>query len=196
VALAHVPTLEPEDSLPGDVVAIPSPDVSAAVYGYLTPEDGGDLYAFTVSSSVTRTVGLIVPAWEEHEDFRPELYVQAPGHRPISARWPDGPLEEHFEPFSLASFWWGPELEVGLTPGQRYVVRVDPGDEAQSGRYVLVFDGPEDVSPSSLRDLPAVWFGAYGGAPQRFNPLIVVPVVVVFGLVGALGALARRLMRS
>lgn len=203
-ASAHVPNLEPEVRDPSGLVEIAGPDVSRAFYGHLSEDEDGDLYRFSVSSDVTRSVGIIVPAYPEHSDFRPIIRIQAEGRLPMSL--PDSDLDPRrpeFEPFSLTTFWWGGEHEIRFEGGRSYLLLVEPGPESSpSGRYVIVFGGPEvfsgDDALQSAADLPRIWFGAYGGAPYRMNLLaaaaIATPVLLAIGafVLFALGRKKRR----
>ena len=197
---AHVPGLEPGS---GDgPVSIGGPEVSRATYGYLAPGDPHDEYRLTVPEQVTRTVGIIVPAYPEHTDFRPRLVITAEERDRLEI--PDGataPRQREFEPFSLTSFWHGGEREVTFEPGVLYTLRVQPGPGSQSGRYVVVFAGPEQFTARdiahTLWQLPLIWFGAYGGAPFRWNWLALIPLGLTAGLVavvvsGVRSRLSRR----
>ncbi len=192
-ASAHVPALEPAGvAAPDAARPIGGPEVSRAIYGYLAPGETADTFAFTVSEPVTRTIGLIVPAYPEHADFRPTLVVRAEGQPDVTIVDPGTvPRAASFEPFSLTSFWSGAESEIGFTPGTRYLLSVEPGAGSQSGRYVIVFGGPEQFDSADTAEtfavLPRIWFGAYGGAPVHLGSIAVVPLVLV---VGALVAFA------
>lgn len=199
-AEAHVPGLEPGS---GDgPVSIGGPEVSRATYGYLAPGDVHDEYRFTVPEQVTRAVGIIVPAYPEHADFRPGLVITAEERDRLEIL--DGataPRQGEFEPFSLTSFWHGGEREVTFEPGVLYTLRVQPGPGSQSGRYVVVFAGPEQFTASDVADtlweLPLIWFGAYGGAPFRWNWLALVPLGLTAGVVGVVAvAVWRRVHRA
>ena len=197
-ASAHVPSLEPaEVAAPTAGRPIGGPEVSRAIYGYLAPGETADTFAFTVSEPVTRTIGLIVPAYREHADFRPTLVVRAEGQPDTTIVDPGtSPRIASFEPFSLTSFWSGAESEVGFMPGTRYLLSVEPGVGAQSGRYVIVFGGPEQFeaadTATTIAVLPRIWFGAYGGAPVHLGSIAVVPLVLI---VGALVAFAVSRVR-
>ena len=199
-AEAHVPGLEPGS---GDgPVSIGGPEVSRATYGYLAPGDAYDEYRFTVPERVTRAVGVIVPAYPEHADFRPGLVITAEERDRLEI--PDGATAQRqaeFEPFSLTYFWHGVEREVTFEPGVLYTLRVQPGAGATSGRYVVVFAGPEQFKAGDIVDtlwqLPLIWFGAYGGAPLRWNWLALIPLgltlgVVAVAVVGVRNRLSRR----
>jgi hypothetical protein len=203
-ASAHVPAVEgsvgfEEAAEPGDAAVIGGPEKSRAVYGYLAG-GRGDAYAFTVEEPVARTVGVIVPAYAEHEAFRPTLVLEEDGILIERAR-DEGERMAEFEPFSLTSFWKGPSIAHEFEPGRNYVVQIEPGagDEA-SGRYVLVLSGPEEFSGSdtldTLRGLPRIWFGAYGGAPARWNTLALVPIGIVIIVLGMLVYAGTRVVRS
>ena len=199
-AEAHVPGLEPGS---GDgPVSIGGPEVSRATYGYLAPGDPYDEYRFTVPEPVTRAVGIIVPAYPEHTDFRPGLVITAEERDRLEIV--DGattPRQREFEPFSLTYFWHGGEREVTFEPGVLYTLRVQPGPGSQSGRYVLVFAGPEQFKARDIADtlwqLPLIWFGAYGGAPFRWNWLALIPLGLTVGLVAVITvAASSRLSRK
>jgi len=203
-APAHVPTVEGaqgfEDGAGGDgETGIGGPEKSRAIYGYL---DGGiDRYAFVTTRPVTRAFGVIVPAYDEHSSFYPTLILEEDGAEVARADDPVGDERPgYFEPFSLTTFWEGAEIEYDFEPGHKYVVRIEPGPSGDStGRYVLVFGGPEAFSGSdiaaTLRGLPRIWFGAYGGAPFRFNPLALIPFALEAGLLVVLGYLIARKVR-
>lgn len=184
-ARAHVPGLE--DASGGGPVRIGGPDVSRATYGYLAPGQDYDEYEFTVPERVSREVGIIVPAYPEHANFRPELLVAGGDTDEIAIRNDSArEIPREFEPFSLTYFWHVAEREVTFEPGVRYTMRVLPGKGDSSGRYVIVFAGPErfegaDIT-STFRQLPAIWFGAYGRAPFRWNWFALVPIVLVIGM--------------
>jgi len=199
-AQAHVPGLEPGS---GDgPVDIGGPEISRATYGYLAPGDPYDEYRFTVPEQVTRAVGIIVPAYPEHADFRPDLVIAADGRYQLEI--PSGaaaPRQREFEPFSLTNFWHGGEREVTFEPGVHYTMRVQPGPGATSGRYVVVFAGPEQFKASDIADtlwqLPRIWFGAYGGAPFRWNWLALIPFGLTVGVVAVVAmAVKGRLSRK
>jgi hypothetical protein len=199
-AEGHVPGLEPGS---GDgPVSIGGPEVSRATYGYLAPGDPYDEYRFTVPEQVTRAVGIIVPAYPEHSDFRPGLVITAEeGDRPEVVDWATTPRQREFEPFSLTHFRHGDEREVTFEPGVRYTLRVQPGPGSQSGRYVVVFAGPEQFKARDIADtlwqLPLIWFGAYGGAPFRWNWFAIIPLGLTVGVVAGLAvAVWRRLSRK
>jgi hypothetical protein len=199
-AEAHVPGLEPRSA--DGPVSIGGPEVSRATYGYLAPGDAYDEYRFTVPEPVTRAVGIIVPAYPEHADFRPGLVITAAGRDRLEI--PDGVAaqrQREFEPFSLTSFWHGGEREVTFEPGVLYTLRVQPGPGSASGRYVVVFAGPEQFKARDIADtlwqLPLIWVGAYGGAPFRWNWLALIPLALTVGVVAAVVAGVRsRLSRS
>ena len=199
-AEAHVPGLEPGS---GDgPVSIGGPEVSRATYGYLAPGDPYDEYRFTVPEQVTRAVGIIVPAYPEHADFRPGLVITAEERDRLEiVDRATTPRQGEFEPFSLTYFWHGGERAVTFEPGVLYTLRVQPGPGAQSGRYVLVFAGPEQFKARDIADtlwqLPLIWFGAYGGAPFRWNWLALIPFGLTVGLVAVIAvAASRRLSRK
>lgn len=203
-APAHVPTVEGaqgfEDGAAEDgVTRIGGPEKSRAVYGYL--DGGADRYAFVTAQPVSTGIGVIVPAYEEHASFYPTIILEEDGVE--IARAVDPAREERsgeFEPFSLTTFWEGAEIEHQFEPGHDYVVRIEPGPTGDtSGRYVLVVGGPEAFTGSdiaqTLRGLPRIWFGAYGGAPFRFNPLALIPFALVAGVLGLLGYQIVRMIR-
>jgi len=199
-AEAHVPGLEPGS---GDgPVSIRGPEVSRATYGYLAPGDPYDEYRFTVPEQVTRAVGIIVPAYPEHIDFRPGLVITAEERDRLEiVDWAITPRQRGFEPFSLTYFWHGGEREVTFEPGILYTLRVQPGPGSQSGRYVVVFAGPEQFKARDIADtlwqLPLIWFGAYGGAPFRWNWLALIPLGLTVGLVVVIAVAAwSRLSRK
>jgi hypothetical protein len=204
-APAHVPTVEGaqgfEDGADGDgETRIGGPEKSRAIYGYLA--GGVDRYAFTTTQPIERTIGVIVPAYDEHASFYPTLILEEDGVEVARADDPAGDERTgEFEPFSLTTFWEGAEIEYGFEPGHDYVVRIEPGPTGDSsGRYVLVVGGPEAFTGSDIaetfRGLPRIWFGAYGGAPFRFNPLGLIPFALVAGVLGLLGyKIVRRVKR-
>lgn len=171
---------------PADAASsIRGPEVSRAIYGYLAPDEGTDEYRFTVGARVTREVGIIVPAYPEHTDFRPVLTLTAEETGPVAIS-SEGVRRREFEPFSLTYFWHADAREVTFEPGVEYVLTVAAGPGERSGRYVIVFGGPERFEGSDIggvfRRLPAIWFGTYGGAPFRFNWLALVPFVLGVGV--------------
>lgn len=213
-AFAHVPAIEPRassnaartsgsGSFPADNAhAIDGPDESRAVYGYLAPDQPYDAYTFKVADNVTTTIELIVPVRTAAEGFRPALILMASarGIR-LDARDPGvSPRSKFFEPFSLQSFWKGAAIEeVELRPGVRYDLIVTPGaSQVRSGPYVIAFSGGERFTAAdwarTLRVLPTVWLGTYGGAPVR--PLaVVVMVLVALALAGGAAWLATTFLR-
>jgi hypothetical protein len=199
-AEAHVPGLE-RGSDDGPVY-IGGPEVSRATYGYLAPGDPYDEYRFTVSEQVTRAVGIIVPAYPDHADFRPGLVITAEERdRSEILGGATAPRQREFEPFSLTSFWHGGEREVTFEPGVLYTLRVQPGPGSTSGRYVVVFAGPEQFTARDIADtlwqLPLIWFGAYGGAPFRWNWLALIPLGLTAGVVAvAVAGVRNRLSRK
>lgn len=200
IAEAHVPGLEPGS---GDgPVSIGGPEVSRATYGYLAPGDVYDEYRFTVPEQVTRAVGIIVPAYPEHADFRPGLVITAEERDRLEILdTATVQRQGEFEPFSLTHFWHGPEREVTFEPGVLYTLRVQPGPGSTSGRYVVVFAGPEQFKARDIADtlwqLPLIWFGAYGGAPFRWNWLALIPLGLTVGVVAvAVAGVRSRLSRK
>ena len=198
-AESHVPGLEPRSA--DGPVSIGGPEVSRATYGYLAPGDAYDEYRFTVPEQVTRAVGIIVPAYPEHADFRPGLVITAEERDRLEIL--DGATaqrQREFEPFSLTSFWHGAEKDVTFEPGVLYTLRVQPGPGSTSGRYVVVFAGPEQFKARDIADtlwqLPLIWVGAYGGAPFRWNWLALIPLALTVGVVAVVVAGVRsRLSR-
>jgi len=199
-ACAHVPALEGSGTA-GSGAAIGGPDVSRAIYGYLAPGEAGDAYTFTVSGPITRTIGVIVPAYPEHARFRPRLVLTSQDGSRIEFADPGlAARVGEWEPFSLTTFWKGAEGDVRFEPGRRYVLTVEPGPGDATGRYVIVFGGPEQFSGadtlSTLTDLPVIWFGAYGGAPFRWNwPAALLFAALIVIAAGTVVASARRLRR-
>ena len=206
-AAAHAPALEDSVGLEqdadeqGEPIPIGGPEKSRAIYGYVAERET-DAYAFTTTDRVTTTVRVIVPAYPEHEGFRPSIMLEADGAEVARAQDSAGSEREaEFEPFSLTWFWQGPALDYEFAPGEEYVVRIEPGDGSEaSGRYVLTFSGPEEFTGSdirtTIRGLPRIWYGAYGGAPLRWNTLALIPVVFLLLAVGAVAyPLIRRVSR-
>jgi hypothetical protein len=196
-AFAHVPSLEPAHH--ADAVLIEGPEASRAVYGYLAPGEPSDAYRFRMRATVTREIAVIVPAYREHADFRPTLVIAAENGPAITIRDPgDTPRHSEFEPFSLTSFWKGGEHQITFEAGRTYTVRVEPGGGSVSGRYVVVFGGPERFDASdtigTVRRLPAIWLGAYGGAPARWNWLALIPFGFAAAAVWAVVVAARKLV--
>ena len=195
-AVAHVPDLERRAS--GEPMTVGGPEVSRAIYGYLAPDEEYDAYTFRVDEPVNQTIGVIVPSRAEHEGFRPSLrlladgvevsYIEDPGRAEREAEW---------EPFSLTDFWTGGEERIAFEPGVEYELRVEPGmGPAGSGRYVIVFGGPEAFtaadSARTLVYLPVIWFGAYGGASAHWNWWALLPLGVAVLL---LALLVRAVIR-
>jgi hypothetical protein len=191
--LAHVPVLEPNvssdvtgtvaDAYPA-AARIGGPDVSRALYGYLSPDERFDAFAFTVSEPVTTTVGVLVPDGGGLEGFRPEVSVVTTGGTLARFGSPPGERPQIFEPFSLETFLRSGEQTIGFEPGRRYVIRVDGGSGVvRAGRYVLTFSGAErftgrDIA-GTLVYLPRIWLGLYGEAPPRLEPLLLLAAIVV-----------------
>jgi hypothetical protein len=200
-ASAHVPSLEGSAGTSDSVTPLPIPDVSRAIYGYLAPGETSDRYTFTVPKPVTTTLGIIVPAYPENAAFRPTLVLETSGEPPVTISDPGlEPRAKEWEPFSLAHFWKGGEQTVDLAPGHRYTLRVEPGNGAQSGRYVIVVGGAESFTGAdtlaTFRSLPVIWAGMYGGAPFRWNGWALIPAVVLVGslvivFLGVRGAFRR-----
>ena len=188
-ASGHVPGLEPQAE--DGPAPIGGPEASRATYGYLAPGEDYDEYEFTAHDSVVRAVGIIVPAYPEHADFRPTLVVIPEDKEPLEISDPaEEPRPREFEPFSLMHFWPGGEREISFESGTRYTLRVEPGPGDASGRYVVVFGGPErfeaDDVVGTFRRLPAIWFATYGDAPFRWNWLALIPIAVSAALVAAI----------
>jgi len=197
VAIAHVPDLERGSS--GGPMTVGGPEVSRAIYGYLGPDEEYDAYTFHVDEPVTQTIGIIVPSRAEHEDFRPSLRLLADG---VEVALIDDPglaeREAEWEPFSLTDFWTGGEERIAFEPGVDYELLVEPGTGADgSGRYVVVFGGPEAFTAAdsvlTLVYLPVIWFGAYGGAPAHWNWSALVPLAVA---VAVLAVIVRAVVRA
>ena len=182
---------------------IGGPEASRAIYGYLAPDEQNDAYEFSVDEPVTRRIGVIVPVRDEHEDFRPALRLYADGSEVALIEDSGSPgREAEWEPFSLTSFWHGTEEEFAFEPGIAYELHVEPGTgDMASGRYVLVFGGPEAFTAAeTLRTfayLPVIWFGAYGGAPAHWNWWALIPLGITIALVAlVVRGLVRVLRRS
>lgn len=196
-ALGHVPTLERAQG--EGAAVIEGPDVSRAIYGYLAPVEEYDSYTFHVDEPVTQTVGIIVSARAEHAGFRPALRLLADGTEVVAAQDPGLPdRETEWEPFSLTSFWAGAEERVSFEPDVAYELVVDPGTGTDlSGRYVIVFGGPEAFTATdalrTLAYLPVIWFGAYGGAPPHWNWWALIPLGIV---AGGMALIVRAVVRA
>ena len=178
-----------------------SPDVSRAVYGYIAPGEEHDTYTFSVTRPVTTTLGVIVPAYAEHARFRPVLELETTGQPTTTIADPGyAPRGEEWEPFSLTTFWKGGEHAVTFEPGRRYTLRVEPGGGAATGRYVIVVGGAERFTGgdtlATLRDLPVIWLGAYGGAPARWNPWVLVPAALLVAVIAGIVLVIRGAARS
>jgi hypothetical protein len=211
-ALAHVPFLEPAgmvsssrgpagDPFP-DAIAIGSPEVSRAVYGYLGPKDTADVYRFSVKSDVTAPVAILVPKGPGAETFRPELTIYGTDKpiglfdRGASARG------TFYEPFSQMTLYRGPSAEVTFTPGGVYYLIVTPGKGAtRSGRYVVSVGTVEAFGPADLAAAPMeiarIKAGDFGGAAADWTwtvPWAVGAVLVLVAAV-ALTVLAVRRRR-
>lgn len=198
-ASAHVPTLE-TGNVPGEGAPISGPDVSRAIYGYLEAGKEFDAYTFIVSAPLERQIGILVPAYSEHADFRPSIVLSTQGAPPIEiADSGRADRMEEWEPFSLTTFWKGAETTAAFESGRQYIIRVKPGVGTRSGRYVIVFGGPERFTTpdtlGTLRDLPAIWFGAYGGAPFRWNWWALIPVSILAAIVAGVVRLAHTGLR-
>lgn len=181
--------------------AIPSPYVSRAVYGYLSPDAAFDVYTFTVPATTTIDIGLIVPVRVGLETFRPTLRVFAENSGVELAGVDSGqtPRSSFWEPFSAASFWTGPDVGARLTPDDRYYVVVYPPAQGRSsGAYVLTFSGPEKFTTSDwLRTgamLPTIWLGSWAGGPARPGAYVCGVALVVL-LVAAVSLWLRRRRR-
>ena len=199
-ATAHVPALE-TSATPDGTTPLGSPDVSRAIYGYIAPGEASDRYSFTVAQPVTTTLGVIVPAYAEQVGFRPSLVLEDDAGRSVTIEDPGlDPREVEWEPFSLTNFWKGGERSVSFEAGHRYTLQVVPGGERPYGRYVIVVGGAERFTGAdtlgTLRDLPAIWVGMYGGAPFRWNPWALIPaallLIVLIGVLYGLQRIVRR----
>jgi hypothetical protein len=179
-------------------MTVGGPEVSRAIYGYLAPDEESDVYTFHVDEPVSQTIGVIVPSRAEHEGFRPSLRLLTDGVEVALIDDPGLPEREaEWEPFSLTDFWTGGEQRIAFEPGVEYELRVEPGTGPDvSGRYVIVFGGPEAFtaadSARTLVYLPVIWFGAYGGAPAHWNWWALLPLGVVVLL---LALLVRAVIR-
>ena len=183
VALAHVPFLEPPGasdtrgpaSAPfPDAVRIGGPEVSRAIYGYLGPRQGADVYTFTVATTLTAPVGILVPVETGNAGFRPELTLYG-GDRPVGLfdRTP-GVRATLFEPFSAETLYRGPEQDVTFAPGREYQLAVTPGTGTlRTGRYVVSMGTAETFSlqdaASVLPQIVRIKLGLYSEAPLRWD---------------------------
>lgn len=197
-ATALSPAVEPPDGAPGAPMSIPGPDVSRAFFGYLSDDGYGDLYVFSVSQATTVSISVLVPAWPEDQGFEPELYVQAAGRRPIHVARPAVPGDPEFEFATLGSLCEGPTQEIHIAARTRYVIRVDPGEGTQTGRYVLVFGDSKDLSldAADLDLISRLWFGRWGGARWYPNPIAIAGLTAAALLIIGLVVLAIRWIRS
>ena len=209
-AYAHVPVFEPPgvvssergavtDPFP-NAVPIGSPEVSRAVYGYLSPADSADVYTFSVAAPTTVPVEILVPLGSGQEGFHPEVTIYGPD-KPIGMfDRPPGKRETFYEPFSQMTLYRGPSRQVTFEPNRQYYLIVTPGMGAtKSGRYVVAMGtvesfGMMDViqAPSEIARIKA---GDYGGAPADWSwtaPWIVGALVVVAAGAWLVVWLARR----
>lgn len=181
---------------------IGGPEVSRAIYGYLAPDEESDVYRFSVDSPVEQDIGVIVPVRDEHAGFRPELRLFADGAEVALIEDPGlAERDAEWEPFSLTDFWTGGEQRIAFEPGIEYELHVEPGSgDDRSGRYVIVFGGPEAFTAGDTARtfvyLPVIWFGAYGGAPAHWNWWALLPLCTIAALIIlAIRAIVRRVGR-
>jgi hypothetical protein len=176
-AAAHTPVLEPSRRASSAPVAIPGPNGSLALYGYLSVDDNVDTYSFEVSAPLGTTVGMLVPAGRGLDAFYPDAAIVAPGEHVVSMLADvRRSRPTFFEPFSMEWFAQGPQRYVTLTPGTRYVLEVGHGQgSTQVGDYVVTFTGAETMPPAdtgkTVGDVARIWLGDYGNGPLRPAPL-------------------------
>jgi hypothetical protein len=206
-ALAHVPTLEqPRGAEPttvgaapySDAQAIQQPSKSLAIYGFLARDERSDAYVFSVPQAATIEVELLVPARAALRDFAPVLLV-VDAKTNESQKVSPASRDSFYEPFSLTSFWRVGQGSVSLQAGRTYYFVVQPGTgSTQTGAYVIGVGGPEAFTGNewaeTLRDLPIIWSGAWGGGPPRSGALACVGAAVL-GIVLAVLLLVRRRRR-
>ena len=182
---------------------IPSPYVSRAVYGYLAPDAAYDAYTFTVPTTTTVEIGLVVPVRVGLETFRPtlRLFAENSGVELVGVDPGTSARTTFWEPFSAARFWNGPSVIARLTPDERYYAIVyPPAAGKRSGAYVLTFSGPEKFTTSDwLRaagELPTIWLGSWAGGPARPGVYVCSVTLVVLLLVALVVWVRRRRRRT
>jgi hypothetical protein len=182
-AQAHVPFIEsPQPSEAQGTTnvpypqaqTLPSPTISRAVYGFLAPGSKLDAYTFTVAQEVATEVSLIVPKRMGLQSFRPSLSIYSENSGKLQRIRDPGtePRTSFYEPFSIASFWYGPVKTFTFKPGERYYAVIEPPDSGRkSGAYVLTFGGAEQFSAgdwaTSIAAMPSIWLGSWAGGPVR-----------------------------
>jgi hypothetical protein len=178
---------------------IESPTKSLAVYGYLAPDETLDAFEFTVSVETSTTLDMLVPVRADLPDFRPTLTLFGDdAESPIVIVDPGAPSRSTlFEPFSLSNFYQGGSATVALHPGVRYVLVVEPGTGTDRyGPYTIGVSGGEQFTfaetRSTLAALPAIWSGAWAGAPARPEALTVAGAAVALVAFAAAGVYWRR----
>lgn len=181
---------------------IPPPNVSRAVYGYLSADAAYDVYTFTVPATMTVDIALIVPVRVGLETFRPTLRVYAENSGVELAGVDSGksPRPSFWEPFSAASFWEGPTISAYLRPDERYYAIVYPPPIGKrSGAYVLTFSGPEKFTTAewfrAAGALPTIWLGSWAGGPARPGVYVCGVLSVVLAIVVVWLWLRRRRRR-
>lgn len=164
---AHKPVFESaENSGYADAIEIPDPEVSWAVYGYLSSDVDTDYYYFDVKAPIDLYTGILVPEKKVYADFRPSYVIVGPGlpgsHAlpfpipdgmgAVTGGWSQGAGDTFYEPFTGISYYRGDRKHTMLTlPGRYYLVVYDPGH--RRGDYVLSVGEKEAFG---LRDLPGV----------------------------------------
>jgi hypothetical protein len=78
-AWAHVPYLEDSDFSPSAPFKCPSALQSTAVYAWLESDTDVDFYALNAYTCIPFFAELIVPVFDEYEDFRPSMALIGPG---------------------------------------------------------------------------------------------------------------------
>lgn len=149
---AHVPYLEKEDFTSSSPFVCPSADQSIAVYSWLETSSDADYYRIHITTPTVLYAGVIVPAFDQYSEFRPQFALVGPGlpsttgSIPIELKPKSGvlllqdngkkPRKKFYEPFGNKSYYRGPEVSTHLQAGEYTLVYWDP--EGHRGDYVAV----------------------------------------------------------
>jgi hypothetical protein len=160
-AVAHQPWFNLAGSPdPATPYALENLEISQVIYGGLGEPDRVDWYAVSLDASWRSDIGIVVPAVEACEAFRPALVLVGPGlvatdPLPEWLTLPEGLVPEDagvvivdldvwgefYEPFSATLYWTGPDLQVDLAAGDYLLAVIEP--DGDPGTYGLSLGGAE-----------------------------------------------------
>jgi hypothetical protein len=154
---SHVPYLEKKDFTTTSPFLCPSAEQSIAVYSWLESSSDVDYYRVRITAPTVLYAGVIVPAFDQYAEFRPQFAVVGPGlpstteSIPIETKPESGVLlrqddgkklrKKFYEPFGNKSYYKGPEVSTLLQVGDYTLVYWDV--QGRKGDYVAIIGNRE-----------------------------------------------------